>query len=66
MTEKIKGLRSTFSKHLKTWTDSKKSGASADDVATPSWRWFPHLQFLSPHIKIKKVVSTLDFLVSLK
>ncbi|GFO05887.1 hypothetical protein PoB_003239200 [Plakobranchus ocellatus] len=57
---KIKNLRSTFAKELRNIAKSQKSGASADDIYEPSWKWFQHLDFLRTHIQVRAGESNLD------
>ncbi|GFR86324.1 SKI family transcriptional corepressor 1 [Elysia marginata] len=64
VSEKIRQLRSTFARHLRDFTASKKSGASADDISHPTWRWFRNLYFLTPHLKLRKGTSNLHLPVS--
>jgi len=57
--KKINNLRSTFRKELKKVNDSKRSGASGDDVYAPSLWYFNELMFLVDQETPDQSVSTL-------
>ncbi|XP_069702767.1 uncharacterized protein [Periplaneta americana] len=58
--KKINNLRSAFRKELKKVNDSKKSGASGDDVYIPVLWYFNELLFLVDQEMPEPSVSTLD------
>ncbi|KAK7485153.1 hypothetical protein BaRGS_00023563, partial [Batillaria attramentaria] len=51
--KKVRSLRTQYVQKLNQYTSQIKSGAAADDVQLPTWKFFQPLHFLKPFVILK-------------
>ncbi|KAK7492289.1 hypothetical protein BaRGS_00016386 [Batillaria attramentaria] len=64
--KKLRNLRNYFVQNLNAYEGSIKSGAEADEVKQPTWKFFQMLMFLRPCVKQHKPNCQKDYKGSLK
>ncbi|EZA51904.1 hypothetical protein X777_09219 [Ooceraea biroi] len=65
--KKINNLRSQYLEQLNKIKQSKSSGASTDDIYTPTWWLFEDMSFLNPRITQRKgessIMASINYLI---